>query len=583
MISKILILILLFSISGTVFSQEKPDTKYFIIFKDKGEFSPGEKITPGDKAYETGKSILSERALIRRLKVLSEDELISFMDLPLEDSYVEGVKNSGVEIITISRWLNGVSAYLTEAQVKQLENLDYVSHVKTVNKLFKQKENSVSIEETLGDDTTGNRYDYGNSWKQMSTVNVPKVHNLNITGKGVMIASFDDGFDWKNHEALRNLNVTGEYDFINKDENTFAEKNQKYNDSKNQGAHGTSTLSTMSGFKNGKLVSPAFDSEILLAKTEYVSSETPMEEDFWLEASEWAEAKGVDIVTSSLIYKKFDNPFDNNSYEYKDFNGRTALTSVAAARLAYLGVVVCQAMGNYDQTTVPSLGSAADADSIISVGAITFSGNPASFTSNGPTSDGRTKPDVVAPGVYVYNAVTEEISGNDSTYSYANGTSFSTPITAGICAMILSVHPELTPLQVRDAIRNSASLSGNPNNILGWGIVNAYDAILYNGPAWSNTPEFKANGNVTEVSTYLASKDLIDPISVKFNYSMDGGMSYESVVMKLKEHNGDKNNSGKYSALIENFPDLYKSKYYFSAEDYNGSKSVYPKEVSFKD
>ena len=514
---------------------------------------------------------------------MNEDELISFMDLPIDASYIEGVKHSGVDIIAVSRWLNGVSAYLTVAQINKLEELEYVSQIKTVNKLFKQKENRVTTEETTGSDTSGNRYHYGNSWKQMSTVNVPKVHNLNITGKGVMIASFDDGFDWKNHESLKNLNVTGEYDFINKDENTFAEKNQKYNDSKNQGAHGTSTLSTMSGFKNGKLVSPAFDSEILLAKTEYVTSETPMEEDFWLEASEWAEAKGVDIITSSLIYKKFDNPFENNSYDYKDFNGRTALTSVTASRLAYLGVVVCQAMGNYDQTTIPSLGSAADADSIISVGAITFSGNPASFTSNGPTSDGRTKPDVVAPGVYVYNAVTEEISGNDSTYSYSNGTSFSTPITAGICAMILSVHPELTPMQVRDAIRNTASLSGNPNNILGWGIVNAYDALLYHGPAWSNTPDFKVRGNGTEVSTYLASKDLIDPVSVKFSYSTDGGASYESVFMKLTEPNGDKNNSGKYTTFIENVPDIYKAKYFFSAEDYNGSKSVYPKEVSFKD
>ena len=580
MISKLITILLLFSFTVTAYSQEKADTKYFIIFRDKGEFKPEDKIVPGDNAYETGKSILSERAINRRLKVLDENELISFSDLPLEESYVSGIKNSGVEIIAVSRWMNGVSAYLTEKQVKQIEELEYVDKVNTVKKLFKQDEKNSQLTEQTKTDTSDNRYDYGNSYKQMETVNVPKVHNLNITGKGVMIASFDDGFNWKNHEALRNLNVTGEYDFINKDENTYSEKNQKYNDIKTQGAHGTSTLSTMSGFKNGKLVSPAFDSEILLAKTEYVSSETPMEEDFFLEASEWAEARGVDIVTSSLIYKKFDSPYEINSYEYNDFNGKTALTSIAATRLAHLGVVVCQAMGNYDQTTIPSLGSAADADSIISVGAITFSGNPASFTSNGPTSDGRTKPDVVAPGVYIYNAVAEEISGNDSTYSYANGTSFSTPITAGICAMILSVHPELTPLQVRDAIRNTASLSGNPNNILGWGIVNAYDALLYNGPAWSNTPEFKVSGKGTEVSTYLASKDLIDPVSVRFNYSLDGGMNYESLPMALKEPNGDKNNSGKYSVLIENVPDLYKAKYYFSAEDYNGSKSMYPKEVS---
>ena len=525
---KIFVVAALFIFNAAVFSQENANTKYWIFFKDKGEFKPEMQISKGSVAYEKGKELLNERAIKRRLKVLTENNLIDYADLPVDSNYLNEINKTGIDIIAKSRWLNGVSAYLKKSQLDKVAALEFVSQIKAVNKIYKQnseKNTSDLFEIEASKKDTGNLYDYGNSLKQMEMVNVPKLHNMNITGKGVMIASFDDGFDWKNHEALRNLNVTGEYDFINKDENTFAEKNQKYNDSKNQGAHGTSTLSTMSGFKNGKLVSPAFDSEILLAKTEYVSSETPMEEDFWLEASEWAEAKGVDIVTSSLIYKKFDNPFENNSYEYKDFNGRTALTSVAAARLAYLGVVVCQAMGNYDQTTVPSLGSAADADSIISVGAITFSGNPASFTSNGPTSDGRTKPDVVAPGVYVYNAVTEEISGNDSTYSYANGTSFSTPITAGICAMILSVHPELTPLQVRDAIRNSATLSGNPNNILGWGIVNAYDAILYNGPAWSNTPEFKANGNVTEVSTYLASKDLIDPLSVKFNYSMDGGIS----------------------------------------------------------
>lgn len=583
MLKKIFLIVILLNATGLIFSRDDGSLKYFIIFRDKGEFKAESEIVKGDAAYEAGIALLNQKAIDRRLKVLSEDNLIDFKDLPLEESYVEGIENAGIEIIVKSRWMNGVSAYLTKTQMDKLKELDYVSQIKGVNKLNKQI-NESKIDYILNStDTTGNKYDYGNSYNQMETVNIPKVHNLGITGKGVLIASFDDGFDWKNHESLRNLKVIGEYDFINRDENTFYEKNQKYKDERKQGSHGTSTLSTMSGFKEGKLVSPAFDSEILIAKTEYITSETPMEEDFWLEAAEWAELKGVDIVTSSLIYKKFDKPYENNSYEYDDFNGRTAITSIAAARLAYLGVVVCQAMGNYDQTTIPSLGSAADADSIISVGAITNSGKPASFTSNGPTSDGRTKPDVVAPGVYVYNAETEEISGNDSTYSYANGTSFSTPITAGICALILSVHPELTPLQVRDAVRNTASLSGNPNNILGWGIVNAYDAILYDGPAWSNTPEFVVKSKGTEVSTYLASKDLLDPESVKFYYSLDGGINYESIIMTLKELNGDKNNSGKYSVFIENAPDFKNVKYYFSAVDYSGSKSVYPKEVSSKD
>lgn len=577
MISKIVLIFLLLPINFNIFSQEKADTKYWILFKDKGEFVSGTEIKPGSPAYEKGKELLTDRAIKRRLKVLSEDDLIDFGDLPLSKEYTSGIDALEIETVASSRWLNGVSAYLTESQLKKVSSLDYVSQIKAVNKLYKQEteiDHNAVIESS---ENQKNLQRYGKSSKQMETVNVPKVHNLKITGKGVLIASFDDGYDWKNHEALKNLNVLEEYDFINEDGYTFYEKNQRYKDERNQGAHGTATLSTMSGYKEGKLISPAFDSEILLAKTEYVPSETPMEEDFWLEAAEWAEAKGADIITSSLIYKEYDKPYEKNSYSYNDYNGKTAITSLAATRSAHLGIVVCQAMGNYNQTTIPSLGSAADADSIISVGAITFSGDPASFTSNGPTSDGRTKPDVVAPGVYVYTAVVKEISGDDSTYEYSNGTSFSTPITAGICALILSAHPELTPLQVRDAVRNTASLSGNPNNILGWGIVNAYDALLYHGMAWSNIFQIEKTDNEITVSTYVASKDVIDPNSVKIHFSYDNGISYEEKEMRLVEPNGDENNSGRYSVSFDPVSNTDDLKIYFSAQDYSGEKSIYPR------
>lgn len=578
MFKKTIFIFALFLISINSYSQEKADTKYWIFFKDKGEFTPGIIIAPGSVAYEKGKELLNERAVKRRLKVLSEENLIDFGDLPLAEEYISGIKTQGIDINARSRWLNGVSAYLTEAQLEKVRSLEYVVQIKAVNKLYKQKSDNRKENNVLNSPPK-NLLKYGNSFKQMETVNVPKVHNMNITGKGVLIASFDDGFDWKNHESLKNLNVLGEYDFINEDGNTFYEKNQKYKDERNQGQHGTATLSSMSGYKEGKLIGPAFDSEILLAKTEYVPTETPMEEDFWLEAAEWAESKGADIITSSLIYKAYDSPYEKNSYSYNNYNGKTAITSIAAARAAYLGIVVCQAMGNYNQTTEPSLGSAADADSIISVGAITFSGEPASFTSNGPTSDGRTKPDVVAPGVYIYVAVVEEISGNDSTYEYSNGTSFSTPITAGICALILSAHPELTPMEVRDAVRNTASLSNNPNNVLGWGIVNAYDALLYHGMAWSNDFLIEKSESEVNVSTYLASKEVIDPNSVKIHYSYDNGNTYNEKEMRLVEPNGDKNNSGKYSVSIESVSGNDDLKIYFSAEDYSGGRSVYPKET----
>ncbi|HMS65058.1 MAG TPA: S8 family serine peptidase [Ignavibacteria bacterium] len=581
MFKKIVLLFSVIIFSSVVYSQEVADTKYWVIFKDKGEFKPDIEIDKNSAAYEKGKEILSERSIKRRLKVLSEDNLIDYKDLPLNSNYVAKVKYLNIELISQSRWLNGVSAYLTKSQLEKIKALEYVSQIKAVNKLYKQQfldpeilNNTKEYSNIGSKNDSGNIYNYGNSYRQMEMVNVPRLHDMNITGKNVMIAIFDDGFDWKHHEALKNLKVKNEFDFINADPNTFYEQNQKYPDSRDQGQHGTATLSSMSGFKNGKLLGPAFDSDILLAKTEYVSSETPMEEDFFLEAAEWAEAQGTDIITSSLIYKQYDAPYEKNSYSYDNYDGKTAITTLAAARSAYLGIVVCQAMGNYEQTAIPSLGSAADADSIISVGAVTYSGNPASFTSNGPTKDGRTKPDVVAPGVGVFVAVVEEVSGNETTYEYSNGTSFSTPITAGVAALILSVHPELTPMEVRDALRNTASLSNSPNNTLGWGVVNAYDAVLYNGPAWSNDFRIEKTGDELTISTYLASKDLIDPNTVKFNYSFDNGQSFKTIDMKLSEPSGDENNSGLYTVTFKLTENMDNFKSYFSAEDYNGKKTV---------
>jgi len=577
MFNKTFIFILFLFISNNVYAQETADTKYWIMFKAKGNFLPGMEISKGSIAYEKGKELLNERAIKRRSKVLTDDKLIDFSDLPIDNDNVNGITALGVEIIAKSRWLNGVSAYLDKTQLDKVKALGFVSQIKAVKKLYKQ-DVEISIDEGLSDSLADIK-EYGNSYRQMEQVNVTKVHDLNITGKGVLIASFDDGFDWRNHEALRNLKVIDEFDFINKDNKTYPERNQKYKDDSNQGAHGTATLSTMSGYFPGKLISPAYGSELLLAKTEYVSSETPMEEDFFLEAAEWAEAKGADIITSSLIYKEYDAPYVNNSYTYDHYDGRTAVTTFAATHSAHLGVVFCQAMGNYNQTTIPSLGSAADGDSIISVGAVTFSNEPASFTSNGPTKDGRTKPDVVAPGVNVFAAVIKEISGNNSTYEYTSGTSFSTPITAGICALLLSAHPELTPIQVREALRNTASLSNNPNNILGWGTVNAYDALLYHGMAWSNDFKIEKSEDLIMISTYLASKDLIDGNTVKLHYSYDGN-NYEEKIMRLAEPNGDKNNSGKYSVSFTPSSNMDKIRFYFSAEDYSGNKSEWQKEVS---
>lgn len=578
MLKRLYTFIFILVITFTIYSQDKANTKYWIIFKDKGKFNSEDIISIGSNAYNIGLATLSDRAVQRRLKVLTKEELIDFGDLPLDESYVSEIEKLGIELIAKSKWFNGVSAYLTKEQLEKVEKLDFVSQIRLVNKLVKQDIQSLAPIES------GSRYDnpifrindtknilnYGKSLTQMEQINVPKVHNIGIIGNGVLVASFDDGFKWKEHEALKDLKVIGEYDFINKDENTANEENQKYIDAYEQSGHGTATFSTMAGYKEGKLIGPAFGSEFVLAKTEYSSTETPMEEDFWLEAAEWAEAKGVDIITTSLIYKEFDAPYTSNSYKYENYDGRTAVTTIAATRCAHLGIVVTAAIGNYYQTAIPSLGSPADGDTIITVGAVSSDGNIAIFSSNGPTSDGRTKPDVLAMGVSVYTASKR----SSDSYEFSNGTSFSTPITAGVCALILSAHPELTPLQVREALRMIANNFASPNNIMGWGIINAYDAILYYGMAWSNEATLNKIGDNLKISISLASKYLIE--DAKIFYSLDGGNTFEEMNLQYIQGNEDGNKSGLYSAEITDLPSKGNIIYYFYSKNFGNEESVYP-------
>lgn len=566
-----------------IYSQQDNFTKYWIVFKDKGEFKPNIKITKNSKAYKTGLSLLTERAVQRRLKVLPEDKLIDYMDLPVNREYIEDIKDNKINIIGVSRWLNGVSAYLTKDQVDDIKDLDYVLGLRVLDKLIKastgteitETESVVFINKSSKKDSINYKYDYGRSLQQMAMVNVPLLHQMGFTGRGVMIASFDDGFDWRNHEALQSLNITTEYDFVNKDSATYMQRNQKYEDKNSQGAHGTATLSSMSGFKNGKLVSPAFGSEIILAKTEYVPTETPMEEDFWLEAAEWAEALGVDIITSSLIYRNYDDDYMNNTYLYKHMNGDIPITSFAGDRCTYLGVAVFQAIGNYYQLEEPSIGSAADGDSVISVGAVMYNGSPANFTSNGPNSKGQIKPDVSAPGVFVYVAVMEDRLGDDTTYEFSDGTSFSTPITAGIAALMLEANPNLTPMQIRDALRMTANQSNKPDNVLGWGVVNAYNAALYNGIIWSPYPEIQTDSKGINISTYIASSTKLDASSIKIFYNTDGSSNYEEAPLTLSNEVFNATGSGRYTAIIPSSSGFSEFNYYFYAKDINGKESFF--------
>jgi serine protease AprX len=524
------LLFLPFGFQPTAYGQETSSQKYWIYFTDKGLESVGVRsLAKGSQLYEVAEGLLSEKALWRRGKVLKQESLIDLDDVPVYEPYLGELRKLGITPHASSRWFNAVSAYLTPEQRSSVTSLLFVKEVVPVVTLFRERESlERQTENRLSTRPEQHRFlqkvdalNYGPSLEQDSIIKVPAVHALGISGRGVLVGMLDTGFRWKTHEALTNARVIAEYDFIFKDSVTADEAN----DPIGQDSHGTSTMSTVGGFKEGQLIGPAYGASFILGKTEYVPTETRIEEDNWVAAIEWMESKGVDVVSSSLGYTTFD---DGTGYRYSngDFNGRTAVTTKAAVIAARKGVVVVNSMGN-GGNTVGSIIAPADADSMIAVGAVNYSGTLASFSSVGPTNDGRTKPDVVAPGVSIYTAS----AFGTNQYGRASGTSFSCPLTSGVAALVLSAHPEFTPIQVRDAIRNTASRASRPDNLYGWGIVNAWAAVLSGGLVFSNAPLLYFNGETNIVVTYAASNTGIDNLGIYLLYSLDGGRTFSSLQM----------------------------------------------------
>lgn len=570
--SKKLLLSLLLFLSGlNLYSQsnspETTDYRYWIYFKDKGVYKKDVSIEPGTDAYKVAIAELSDKAIWRRGKVLPASQMVSYDDLPVNPEYINQIKELGFLPNAVSKWFNAVSVFAKKDGLEKIKKLGFVEKIEGVHFLENVSiPSDKKVIENITPPDKINKYNYGLSYWQNEQIKVPELHNIGVTGFGTTVGMCDDGFAWRRHEALKNRRVLGEYDWIFKDDSVQnqVKPNQIPDDPYDQDGHGTATFSTLGGFANGKMIGPAFDADFWLSKTEFGATETPVEEDFWLAAVEWMESKGVEVISSSLIYKPFDKP--NNVYDYKDMDGKTTVIVRAAEHCAYLGIVVCNSMGNEYQTNPPSIVSPPDGDSVVAVGAVDSTGRIAVFSSNGPTSDGRMKPDIVALGVDAWACMSYHTSGDDTTYQYISGTSFSCPITAGVCSLILSVHPELTPMQVKEALKNTADKKDTPNNVYGWGLINAYNAALYFGIIMSNKPEMKTENGSLSFSINIASKNPIDHSSVKMFYSTDGGIEFT----EAKNINADYYEGSLTARVFASLPESTNPdglRIYFSASD----------------
>lgn len=427
--------------------------KYRVYFKDKKE-SPYRKSKPAE--------FLSKKALQRRAKWKIK---IDDHDLPVSPKYIGAVAAKGAKVLCVSKWNN--TALVQSEDSARLESLAALSCVDSVKKVFHDLVfdltplDSLRFSE-LNDSVMLTSEYYGYAQEQIEMLNGHRLHNLGFRGKGMTIAIIDGGFDNADTvKLLNNVKILGTHNFMRPGHSVYAE---------NQ--HGTNVLSCMGANKPGSIVGTAPDAEYWLLQSEDAYTETPAEQDTWAAALEFADSVGVDVVNSSLGYYSFDDTTMN--VRYSELDGKTHLISRSASLAASRGILVVNSAGNSGDDPWRKIGIPADARDMLTVGAVYDSRTFAPFTSVGFSADGRVKPDVAARGFL------SAVVRSTGWISFVFGTSFSSPITAGMAACLMQALPEKKPEEIIDILHKSGDRSENPDNIFGYGVPDYYKAYINN-------------------------------------------------------------------------------------------------------
>ncbi len=434
--------------------------KYYVQFTDKNN-SPYSLDHPED--------FLTQRAIDRRTRQgINYDET----DLPVNPQYLTGVANTGAEILNPTKWMNGVLVHTDDPMViDSINALPYVSVVRSVSGQVTGSEKPFFEKESAGPENRPDNlvlsrqaaaFDYGYAKGQIELINGIPLHEAGFRGEDMVIAVLDAGFDRVDvdllFDSLRNDGrILGTKDFVTPGGNVYSAH-----------YHGRMVMSTMAANIPGLMIGTAPKASYWLLRSENGSQEYVAEEYNWVSAAEFADSVGADVINSSLGYTEFDDPSQNHTYA--DMDGNTTVITNGADMAAKKGILVVNSAGNSGGSAWQYVGAPADGDSVFSIGAVDNSGAYAPFSSTGPTADGRIKPNVVATG---WGATVSD--GYDG-ITFGNGTSFSSPIIAGMSACLWQAMPEMTNMEIQQAIMQSASQYTDPDSLLGYGIPNYQSA-----------------------------------------------------------------------------------------------------------
>ncbi len=429
----------------SVFSQKVPDL-HVVELSDKNG---------SEYSIHAPWEFLSARALERRKNA---GIAITESDLPVNNKYLDQIRATGARIKTQSKWMNSALVIASPEQIQSIEKLSFVLGTTPVGYQRKPKPKPTIVRESFPSrDYIKLNSRYGNAKSQIRMLQGHIIHLFGNQGEGKLVAVMDGGF--VNAHVLPvfdSIRVKGNMlpskDFVDSD--GFA-----YEDS----GHGTQVLSTMAANLPGLMVGTAPHASYVCIKTEEIGAENPVEEEYWIAGLEYADSLGADVVNSSLGYTTFDLKDYNHLKENLD--GQTYRASIAASIGANKGILIFNSAGNEGSGKWSKIGVPADAFDIIAVGAVSKNRRKASFSSYGPTADGRIKPNLSAMG---RRTAVSSLRAYD--ISTSNGTSFSSPVLAGMSTSLWSAFPEKSWSEVKDALVLSGSKYMKPDSLTGYGI-----------------------------------------------------------------------------------------------------------------
>ena len=401
---------------------------------------------------------LSARSIERRKR---QGLPVDVTDLPIAPAYLDSVSRTGIEIVGQSKWNNTLLVKIHKE--KELNKLNSLSFITKKLKVFSSPD-SITERKRSSFRKELNSWEsvpihYGAAAEQLKSLGGQRIHERGFYGNGMMIAVFDGGFmNVDRIPALHGVKLAGLKDFVVPKSNNIFEEME----------HGTMVLSTMAANAPNLYVGVAPEAQYVLVRCEDERTESLAEEDYWASAAEYADSLGVDVINSSLGYHDFDDVKTNHLYWEQD--GETALISHTASMCADKGIICVNSAGNDGMGVWKKINFPADAKNILTVGSINEQGKNAAFSAVGPTADGRIKPDGMA-----YGSPTSVITGRGSIIN-DNGTSFSSPLIAGMTACLWQALPHKTAKQIIKLVKMAGNNQQHPDNIYGYGVPDFWKA-----------------------------------------------------------------------------------------------------------